>query len=52
MVMWKAGEDVLVQDGILIDDDIEHVITMPPKVEVSKEMAPMLIIIVSEMSNA
>jgi len=49
MVMWKSGEDILVQDGIIVDDDMEHVVTMPPKVEIDKERAPMLIIQVSEV---
>lgn len=49
IAMWKHGEDMLVASGILVDDDLDHLETMVPKVIVDKARAPMTIIEIEEV---
>lgn len=51
-VMWKPGEDSLVEEGVIIDDDLAHLMLDPPKVIVDKSRAPMTIVEVRDATKS
>lgn len=51
LAMWKGGEDMLVTAGILVDDDLDHLETMVPRVVVDKARAPMTIIEIERLEG-
>ena len=49
IAMWKSGEDMLVAAGVLVDDDLVHLETMVPRVEIDKARSPLTIVSIERL---